>query len=51
MVLMSNATGEVVTFEDLDMNANTITFTTDRIGVKYALIYQDTNVIPGLTIQ
>jgi len=41
MILTNNATGEVVTVEDLDMSDKTITFTTDKVGVCYALIYQD----------
>ncbi len=44
MMLVSNATGEVITFDDLDASNTTITFQTDKIGVTYALIYQDTNL-------
>lgn len=44
MMLVSNATGEVITFDDLDTSNTTITFQTDKIGVTYALIYQDTNL-------
>lgn len=42
MMLASNATGEVITFDDLDASNTTITFQTDKVGVTYALIYQDT---------
>ena len=41
MMLVSNATGEVVTFDDLDVSDKTITFQTDKVGTTYALIYQD----------
>ncbi len=44
MMLVSNATGEVVTFDDLDVSDKTITFQTDKVGTTYALIYQDAGV-------
>ncbi len=43
MMLVSNATGEVITFDDLDVSNTTITFQTDKVGTTYALIYQDAN--------
>lgn len=44
MMLTDNISGEIITLDDMDANANTITFQSNRVGIKYALIYQDAAV-------
>lgn len=41
MILASNATGEVIFCDDMDASNTTVTFSTNKVGVSYALIYKD----------
>lgn len=41
LCITSNKTGEVVTFDDLDVSDTTFTFQTAKVGTTYALVYKD----------